>query len=73
MLGWGLVFVVLYLWRGWIWPQLIAHFVYEVIDGLRLTRRLHQLSWAAAFIIPLGYLLAVRWQLHRSRLTGFGA
>jgi len=40
VLVWGSVFLALYLARGWIWPQLIAHFIYAwVATSWRLSRR----------------------------------
>lgn len=74
VLVWGSVFLALYLARGWIWPQLIAHFIYDTLNGglgPYVASWPWRVCWVAAFVLPLGYLLVARIRLRRARLAGF--
>lgn len=74
VLLWGSVFLAIYLVRGWIWPQLIAHFVYDTLNGAlgpHASSWPWRTAWFVAFVLPLGYLFAARFRLRRARLVGF--
>ena len=74
VLVWGSVFLALYLARGWTWPQLIAHFIYDTPNGglgPHVSSWPWRAGWVAAFALPLGYLIVARIRLRRARLGGF--
>jgi hypothetical protein len=74
ILLWASLFLTIYLVRGLIWPQLIAHFTLDTINGVLGPKGIiwqYKAAWFLAFALPLGYLLAARFRLRRARLAGF--
>jgi hypothetical protein len=74
VLLWAALFAGLYMVRGWLWPQVIAHFLLDVINGALGPQQVQwpwQAAWTLALGVPVVFLLGVRFQLERARHSGF--